>query len=351
MQPKTEIPDALLEHLRYPEDLFKVQRYQFARYHVTDPSAWFQGNDRWAVPEDPNVSNNLQPPYRMFVTQPPNLVTSPPPAEGEEPAYEPPTGATWSLTSTFVPNKRDNLAAYVSVDSDATSDTYGQMRVIEVIDDQVQGPGQVNSAIRSDQTVAGELAEFNRSGNQVTYGNLLTVPVGDRLLYVEPVYAQIAGSSSSYPILRFVLVSYQGEVGIGETLNEALAEAGADDIGTGEDPGDPARPGRPRRAQGTVDEQIRELLDDAQTAFEEADQASPTATSASTRTRSTRPRATSRTRSSSPAARSPSTDALGVARRPARRSSSVDLNAPAPHDVTWWGTRRGVEQFGSSLGS
>ena len=48
-----------------------MQRYQFARYHVTDPNAWFQDDQRWEVPEDPNVANNLQPPYRMFVTQPP----------------------------------------------------------------------------------------------------------------------------------------------------------------------------------------------------------------------------------------------------------------------------------------
>ena len=67
VQPKADIPDALLEHLRYPEDMFKVQRYQFARYHVTDPNAWFQDNNRWAVPEDPNGAKSLQPPYRMFV--------------------------------------------------------------------------------------------------------------------------------------------------------------------------------------------------------------------------------------------------------------------------------------------
>ena len=272
VKPKEEIPDALLEHLRYPEDLFKVQRYQYARYHVTDPNDWFQGNDRWAVPEDPNVSNNLQPPYRMFVTQPENLVAAP---EAEAGTADPSTlgGSTWSLTSTFVPNKRNNLAAYVSVDSDATSESYGQMRVIEVIDDQLQGPGVVNSAIRSDEDVADRVAQFNRSGGTVTYGNLLTVPVGDELLYVEPVYASLAGSSSSYPILRYVLVSYRGEVGIGETLNLALLQAGADDIGGGTEPPPDTDPPDTEPGTGTVDQQIRRHLDQAQTAFEEANAA------------------------------------------------------------------------------
>ena len=127
-----------MEHLRYPEDLFKVQRYQYARYHVTDPSQWFQGNDRWEVPEDPNNNNNLQPPYRMF--------TNEPIPEGEAAPAVP--EQTWSLTSTFVPFDRKNLAAFVSVDSDATSDTYGQMRVIDVLDEQTQGPGQVANAMR-----------------------------------------------------------------------------------------------------------------------------------------------------------------------------------------------------------
>ena len=227
VKPKSDIPDALLEHLRYPEDMFKVQRYQFARYHVTDPNAWFQDNNRWAVPEDPNGAKSLQPPYRMFVAQPPGLV--PDTEDGNATptgAVGAPDGPTWSMTSTFVPYKRSNLAAYVSVDSDATSPTYGQMRVINVIDEQQQGPGQVANAVRSDNDVADALAQFNRSGSNVTYGNLLTVPVGDELMYVEPIYASLStASESTFPILRYVLVSYRGGVGIDTNLTNALEKA------------------------------------------------------------------------------------------------------------------------------
>ncbi|MET0821842.1 MAG: UPF0182 family protein, partial [Aeromicrobium sp.] len=229
---KSEIPAGLLDHLRYPEDMFKAQRYQFARYHVTDPNSWFQDNNRWAVPDDPNAEGSLQPPYRMFVTQPPGLV----PSSQAATDAQVPDGQVWSMTSTFVPFKRNNLAAYVSVDSDATSPTYGQMRVIDVIDEQQQGPGQVANAVRSDTSVTEALAEFNRSGATVTYGNLLTVPVGDELMYVEPVYASLASTSeANFPILRYVLVSYQGGVGIGITLTDALeqAQASAVDDGSG----------------------------------------------------------------------------------------------------------------------
>ena len=283
VESKEKIPAELLDHLRYPEDMFKVQRYQFARYHVTDPNAWFQDDQRWEVPEDPNVSNNLQPPYRMFVTQPPGLVLA---DEGATPPKIPPSDEpVWSMTSTFVPFKRSNLAAYVSVDSDATSETYGQMRVIDVLDLQQQGPGQVANAVRSSSEVADKLSQFKQSGSSITYGNLLTVPVGDELMYVEPIYASLTtATDATFPILRYVLVSYRGEVGIGTTLTEALdlAREGAGDTSdpTDEPSDDPTDEpsGEPTdeptdTPTGTVDEQIRALLDQAQEEFEAADAA------------------------------------------------------------------------------
>jgi uncharacterized membrane protein (UPF0182 family) len=276
---KEDIPEELMPHLRYPEDLFKVQRYQFARYHVTSPSDWFQGNNRWAVPEDPNVTNHLQPPYRMFVTQPENLEPADDAAGADEAAAAPiSTEPRWSLTSTFVPFKRNNLAAYVSVDSDPESETYGQMRVINVIDQQQQGPGQVKNAIRSDPDVAEPVAEFNRSGGQVIYGNLLTVPVGDDLMYIEPVYASVAAASdSSFPILRYVLVAFGEDVGIGTTLEEALEQAGVGTSSSGEptpepSPTDPTPSGEPSPS-GPVSQQIQQLLARAQDEFELADRA------------------------------------------------------------------------------
>lgn len=297
VQPNSEIPDDLREHLRYPEDMFKVQRYQYARYHVTDPNQWFQDNNRWDVPEDPNSTGSaksLQPPYRMFVTQPPGLEPddedgTQTAAEQEATALPTPDGPVWSLTSTFVPYKRSNLAAYMSVDSDATSDTYGQLRVINVIDEQQQGPGQVANAVRSDSDVADRLAQFNRSGSTVTYGNLLTVPVGDELMYVEPIYASLSSTSeSTFPILRYVLVSYRGGVGIGTSLTAALDEARQSAADSGEDPvdeptDDPSDEPTDDPSDDPTDEptdtptgdatSVDDALDKAQAAFTAADQA------------------------------------------------------------------------------
>ena len=287
VKPKSDIPPDLLEHLRYPEDMFKVQRYQYARYHVTNPNTWFQNDQRWSVPEDPNGAKSLQPPYRMFVTQPPGLV--PDDDNGADtPVENPvagPAGPVWSITSTFVPVKRSNLAAYVSVDSDATSDTYGQMRVINVIDEQQQGPGQVYNAVRSDPGVADKVNDFNQSGSTPTFGNLLTVPIGDELMYVEPVYASRTGTSAAnYPILKYVLVSYKGGVGIDATLAGALSTAmlNATDNPTSEPSGSssptPSSSATPSSTPtssptATPGSSVKELLEQAEHEFELAQQA------------------------------------------------------------------------------
>jgi uncharacterized protein len=260
-----------MEHLRYPEDLFKVQRYQYARYHVTDEGDFYQANDRWEVPEDPNSSGDLQPPYRLFVD------TAAAAAAGEEPdPTDDASQETWSLTSTFVPFGRSNLASFVSVNSDATSPDYGSILVRELTDQNTQGPGLIANEFSNDDKVREALLPFQSGQSPPLFGNLLTLPVDDGLIYVEPVYAVRAGSTSGYPILRFVLVSYGEEVGIGETLAEAIGDAlGVDPDAPpdGEpDPGD-QEPGPPDEPSGTVDEQIRAQLAAADKAFEAASDA------------------------------------------------------------------------------
>ena len=153
----------------------------------------------------------------MFVTQPPGLVPS---EENPEELPAVPSGQVWSMTSTFVPYKRLNLAAYVSVDSDATSrhlrpDPGHRRHRRAAAGARARSP----TACSPTPTVSERLAEFNRSGNSLTYGNLLTVPLGDELMYVEPVYARRAtASEANFPILRYVLVSYKGGVGLATTL-------------------------------------------------------------------------------------------------------------------------------------
>jgi uncharacterized protein len=252
VEDKDDISPELLDHLRYPEDLFKVQRYQFARYHVTEAEPFYQGNNRWEVPEDPYARGTFQPPYRLFVDNP-----------GTD-------GEVFSMTSVYVPFDKNNLASFVSVDADATSDDYGKIRVLQLPNEQTPGPGLVANQFASDPTVADLLAQFNRSGARPVYGNLLTLPVNDGLMYVQPVYATRELSDSSFPILRYVLVKYGNDIGVGTTLRGSLANLlGVEDPGAGAEPGSGEDPGSgdPNPDGGPTDATIQELLADAEAAF------------------------------------------------------------------------------------
>ncbi|MET1060598.1 MAG: UPF0182 family protein, partial [Nocardioides sp.] len=214
---KDEVPKDLLEHMRYPEDLFKVQRYQLARYHVTDASDFYENNDRWEVAKDPEATGKLQPPYRLSVRTP---------SGSPEPVF--------SLTSVYTPYRRDNLASFVAVDADASNEDYGTLRVLTLPGNtQIPGPGQIANQFGSNTTIQNELAKLTRNANvRVLNGNLLTLPVGvtdDKsdggLLYVQPLYAVRSGTSTAnYPVLQYVLVSLGQRSGIGETVAGAVAD-------------------------------------------------------------------------------------------------------------------------------
>ncbi|WP_421734530.1 UPF0182 family protein [Cellulomonas sp.] len=238
LEPLSSIDGALMSHLRYPEDLFKVQRNLLARYHVTDAGQFFSGNDFWANPNDPTSSVAVpQPPYYLTLRMP----------DQEE--------ARFSLMSSFIPtgtNARNVLTGYLAVDAEAgnedgkPSDDYGTLRLLELPrDSTVPGPGQVNNNFVADPDVSNELNILGRGDSQVARGNLLTLPMGGGLLYVQPVYVQ-ARTGTTFPLLQRVLVAFGDDIGFADTLDGALdqvfgGDSGADagDAGTDPDTGTP----------------------------------------------------------------------------------------------------------------
>ncbi len=220
VKPMKDISGDLMSHLRYPEDLFKVQRELLTKYHVSDPGAFFSGNDFWQVPSDPTTdSGEQQPPYYLSLAMPGQKTPS------------------FSLTSTYIPTgARQNLSAFVAVDADAGDQDgkrrkdYGTFRLLEMPrDTTVKGPGQFQNDINSSnaksssypQTLAQFLTLNSQQGARVRYGNLLTLPVGGGLLYVEPIYVRAAGSTS-FPLLRAVVVEFGNKLAWGATLDSAL---------------------------------------------------------------------------------------------------------------------------------
>ncbi|WP_203936348.1 UPF0182 family membrane protein [Spirilliplanes yamanashiensis] len=187
--PKAQIPESLTEHFRYPADLFKVQRNLLAQFHVTSPEEYFSGQDFWQVPNVPDAPDT-------GVKQPPFYLNTKLPGQNE---------TRFQLTSAVTPRGRENLAAIVS-----GSYVGGQpsLEVLELPDQTaVLGPGQVHQTMTNAAAVRQELTLLQSNQAQVQYGNLLSLPVGDGMLYVEPVYVR-SNQANAVPLLQKVLMSY-----------------------------------------------------------------------------------------------------------------------------------------------
>jgi uncharacterized membrane protein (UPF0182 family) len=257
VEPKADIPQSLLPHLRYPQDMFKVQRDMLGMYHMTDATAFFNGTDIWQVPADPATdTGEVQPPYYLTVRMPDQQQ------------------ASFSLTSSFVPAGRDNLAAFMAVDADPGPD-YGKIRILKVPTGAgALGPKLTQAKLNSDQAVANQLTLLKTgSDSDIEYGNLLTLPVGGGFLNVEPVY--LVGRSAKVPVLQKVLAVYGNNVALEDNLANALAKVlGSAASGTPATPVEPTAPTTPGTAPtpppstgGGGNPALDKALQDAQKAF------------------------------------------------------------------------------------
>ncbi|CAO5182573.1 conserved membrane hypothetical protein [Frankia sp. AiPs1] len=227
VKPKKDISPSLMEHLRYPEDLFKVQRDLIGQYHVSDTPGrtpaqvaqdFYSQVDFWQVSDSPDGSGQPQPPFYVYSQLPGR----------SKPSY--------NLTSPLISARSSKLAAYMAVSSDP--DTYGRFTLLKLPSgDTISGPVQVQNAIESNGDVANKLTLWRGAGSQTIEGNLLTLPVANGLLYVEPYYVQARGSTG-YPTLQGVAAAYGERIGFGTSLGEALEKvfgsgAGAAAAGAG----------------------------------------------------------------------------------------------------------------------
>src|SRR3954468_24351892 len=211
VKPASSIPSDVLAHLRYPRDLFNVQRTMLARYHVTDPRSFYNGSDFWRIPSDPTTKGSAAQPSYYFQL----------PDEAG--------GMQSTLTTPFVSLNGRTMTAYLSVGSDPGSG-FGRMQ-LRTLPAGVEGPGQIRNDIESDPGVAQQLTLLRGGGSRVVLGNLQAIPVGGDIVWVEPIYSRAAGGTS-FPILRRVVVVHGGTIAFEPSLATALADA----VGNGSSP-------------------------------------------------------------------------------------------------------------------
>ena len=285
VEPMSEMSSELMSHVRYPADLFKVQRAILGTYHVTDTNSFYSSDDAWTTPPDPTE------PAATAETQPPYYLTMQVPG-AEEPNF--------TLYSTYIPDAsgegtRNVLTGYLAVNADAggnegeIAESYGDFTLLTLPrQTTVPGPGQVQNNFNTNTEVANQLALLTRGDTQILRGNLLTLPIGGGLLYVQPVYVE-STAETAYPLLRKVLVSFGDQIGFEDTLDAALdsvfggdsgAEAGDGEVPLTpvppdipvdpESPGTPGAPGAPTDPETPTDPSDNP---DLQSALEDARQA------------------------------------------------------------------------------
>lgn len=200
--PIEQMPEWMRAHLRYPEDLFRIQSQLYQTYHMRDVNVFYNKEDLWAVPQE-NFDGNTQAvePYYVILTLP-----------GEE-------NDEFVLIQPFTPNNKDNLIGWMAARSDG--ENYGQVVVYAFPKQElVFGPLQIESRIDQNPEISSQITLWDQGGSQVIRGNLLVLPIDNSLLYVEPLY--LRAENGQIPELKRVVLATGNRIVMEETLAESL---------------------------------------------------------------------------------------------------------------------------------
>ena len=249
-RPISEMPEGLRKHVRYPVDLLDLQAEVFAEYHVQDARVFYNREDEWAIPQEKysDESQPIEPYYTMMKL----------PGEEEE---------EFVLVLPYTPMNRENAVAWLAARCDG--EHYGEM-VIDVFSKDVHafGPMQVEASIDQDSDISSQLTLWNQHGSQVIRGNLITVPLAGKLLYVEPLFLQ--AKESAMPELTRVIAFYDGKVVMEKDLWSALNILfGTDEQPDTEEP-DPEKPGVPQDSTSLA-QKANQLFQEANDALKAGD--------------------------------------------------------------------------------
>ena len=250
--PKSSMSSDLLDHIRYPEDLFTIQSDMYRDYHMTDPRVFYADEDPWVIPSDssttPRVATlrgefteiGFKPmlPYYLLMSLP-----------GE-------SDLSYLIFQPFNPENRPNMQSFLVADADP--ENYGQLIDFRLPKGEfVDGPSQVATRINQDPDISQIFTLLDQQGSSVIKGNLFVVPINQSILYYQPIYLQ--GEQNPLPEFKFVVVVFQDRIIMEESLSEALASVFGGDFAT-------------ESVEDTEGESALELLEKATKAFEKAQQ-------------------------------------------------------------------------------
>ena len=198
-----DMPNGLKEHIRYPEDLMRVQMRIYGTYHMKDPQVFYNREDVWRTPNEIYSSNEVE-------LRPYYIILKLPDAEKEG----------FFLITPLIPRGKENMVAWFVAHSDP--DNYGKLEVFRLSKQELTyGPMQIEARIDQDTEISQLLTLWDQQGSEVIRGNLLTIPLEQSFLYIEPVYLK-ASAAGALPQLKRVIVAYEDKVTMEKTLQDAL---------------------------------------------------------------------------------------------------------------------------------
>ncbi len=256
-KPFQQMPEGLKEHIRYPENLFDIQADVYRDYHMENPQVFYNREDAWNIALEQYGNDTLQMESSYQIIRLP----------GEE-------DVEFIITVPYTPVNKNNMIAFLAARNDG--DKYGQLMIYKLPKNKlIYGPMQIETRISQDTEISRQLSLWDQRGSEVIRGNLLTIPIEDSLLYVEPMFMKASGENS-LPEMRRVIVAYGDTIVMEETLAEALsvifgeAGPGVGQPGQPEVPGQPTEPGQLPEDYG---ENMEELIASANQLFQKAQEA------------------------------------------------------------------------------
>jgi uncharacterized membrane protein (UPF0182 family) len=246
--PLDNMPADLRAHIRYPDDIYRIQTALYTTYHMEAPEDFYHLEDQWQIPVVAESTGNV-PFMRHIVMRLP-----------DEPKAE------YIYMVPFTPRGKDNLAAWVVARNDGAE--YGKLRVYRLSRQSlVFGPQQIENRINQNTDISRQVSLWDQRGSRVIRGDLLVIPINEALLYVQPLYLQAEGGK--IPELKRVVVAYQNEVMMSETLDGALTEL----FGGSSEPSRPGAPPAVVAAPVSTDSSFQALVGEARTHYDAAMQA------------------------------------------------------------------------------
>jgi uncharacterized membrane protein (UPF0182 family) len=274
----SKMPTVLRDHLRYPENLFKLQSDVFSKYHVTNTSAFYAGTGRWLLSPDPNavLGATVTPTTNRGTQRAPEITAT---TARQDPYYlyirlPGATRENFLILQPFVPvsqnNQQTRLSSFMTASSDPAN--YGQLQAFVMPQGgDVNGPVQVANNIQSDVNLSPQFTLLTGTGSSVRKGNIQLIPVGNSIVYVQPIFVQ-QGTQQGYPVFKFVVAFTQGKnpVFSYNGVNDALTKLFG---GVSTSPTTPTTPSTPTTPTTPGNPTVQSLLTQAAQKFADADTA------------------------------------------------------------------------------